>query len=235
MTVTERCRVIAHRGASQRAPENTVTAFTIARAIGADLVELDARRTSDGVVVVHHDARLEDGRAVASLAASALPRHIPTLAQALDACAGMVVNVEIKNTPGEPDHDPHDIHLDAILDVVRAGRPLDEVLVSSFNASTIARVHDREPALATAQLTFALDDPVAMVRDVARAGHRALHPFDLTVDAALVALAHRAGLAVNVWTVDDESRMRALVAMGVDGICTNVPDVARGVVDSFRG
>jgi glycerophosphoryl diester phosphodiesterase len=67
---------------------------------------------------------------------------------------------------------------------------------------------------------------VATIARAAAAGHRALHPFDATVDAAVVATAHAAGLAVNVWTVDDPERMIELASFGVDGICTNVPDVA---------
>ena len=106
---TQRCRVIAHRGASRRAPENTLAAFRLARELGADMVELDARHTLDRVVVVHHDAFLADGRAIVAQRAVSLPAHVPTLADALDACAGMHVNVEIKNSPGDPDHDPDDL------------------------------------------------------------------------------------------------------------------------------
>ena len=232
---TRRCRVIAHRGASRRAPENTLAAFRLARDLGADMVELDARHTLDRVVVVHHDAFLADGRAIVARRAASLPAHVPTLADALDACAGMHVNVEIKNSPGDPDHDPDDLHLDEILAVMQAKRPCAELLVSSFNAVTVARVRARVPQLATAQLTYRFVDPVVVVQAAVEAGHRALHPFDPTVDETLVERAHRAGLDVNVWTVDDESRMRALVAMGVDGICTNVPDVLRVVVDEIRG
>jgi glycerophosphoryl diester phosphodiesterase len=59
----------------------------------------------------------------------------------------------------------------------------------------------------------------------------AIHPYDTLVDTALVRRAHEAGLQVNVWTVDDPDRMAALIEMGVDGICTNVPDIARRVID----
>ena len=97
--------VIAHRGASAAHPENTVAAFVGARDAGADGVELDARRTADGHVIVHHDAQLPDGRVIVELAAAELPDHVPSLAEALDACAGMVVNIEIKNWPDDPDFD----------------------------------------------------------------------------------------------------------------------------------
>ena len=60
-----------------------------------------------------------------------------------------------------------------------------------------------------------------------RSGHAALHPYDATVTAELVSACHEAGLLVNVWTVDDPARIRELADIGVDGIVTNVPDVAR--------
>src|SRR3954465_13219995 len=96
-------KVIAHRGASAAAPENTVEAFRLARELGADMVELDARRTADGQVIVHHDAHLADGRAIVELSRSELPTHVCDLADALDACEGMQVNIEIKNWPDDPD------------------------------------------------------------------------------------------------------------------------------------
>ena len=83
---------MAHRGASLAEPENTVAAFERARELGADWVELDARRSADGVVVVHHDAHLADGRLIADLTMDELPDGIPSLAEALEACDGMGVN-----------------------------------------------------------------------------------------------------------------------------------------------
>ena len=74
-----------------------------------------------------------------------------------------------------------------------------------------------------------------MVTRVVAAGHRALHPYDWFVDQALVDRCHAAGLRVNVWTVDDPTRMAELRDLGVDGLCTNVPDVARRVVDARQG
>jgi len=231
---TQRCRVIAHRGASGRKRENTLAAFTLAYDLGADLVELDARRTCDGVIVVHHDARLVDGRVIVELSADALPSYVPSLAAALDACRPMGVNVEIKNVPGEPDYDGDHCHLAAIVAVMRAVRPADELLVSSFDEPTLVRLRAIAPQFATALLTYELADPRETVDRAIANGHVALHPCDATVDAALVARAHDGGLMVNVWTVDDPRRMRELIAFGVDGICTNVPDVARAIVDAVR-
>jgi glycerophosphoryl diester phosphodiesterase len=225
-------QVIAHRGASRAERENTVAAFHRARQLGADAVELDVRRTLDGALVVHHDAHLDDGRALVALTAGELPAHVPSLAAALDACAGMWVNVEIKNSPDDPDHDPHDVVADGVIDHLRArvaaGDGVGRWLVSSFRRATIDRVHAMWPALPTAWLTVAVPD--GAVDDLARQGHRALHPWFGFVTEELVAHCRTAGLALNTWTCDEPDRMRELAAWGVDGICTNVPDLAREVL-----
>src|SRR5437764_504870 len=83
-----------------------------------------------------------------------------------------------------------------------------------------------DPAIATGQFTFDLSGPAGAIERAVAAGHLALHPFDATVNHELVALAHEAGLALNVWTVDDPARIEELAEMGVDGIVTDVPDVA---------
>jgi glycerophosphoryl diester phosphodiesterase len=229
--------VIAHRGASRAQVENTVAAFRRARELGAEWVELDVRIARDGALVVHHDARYADGRAVCDVDSRDRPSSVPQLDDALDACAGMGVNAEIKNSPGEPGHDPDARVVDALVDVVRRRASNPPLLVSSFDEPTLRRLRALDPQCDTALLTFELpDDRVdALVARVVAAGHRALHPFDRTVDAALVDAAHRVGLSVNVWTVDDPARIAELAALGVDGICTNVPDVARSVLDRATG
>ena len=222
--------VIAHRGASATFPENTIEAFLGAAEHGADWVELDARRTADGVLVVHHDAHLPDGRAIVELTTADLPPSVPTLAAALDACAGMGVNIEIKNNHPDPDLDPAEYVAERTVALLaeRGGR--DEVLISSFNPATLTRVRERAPHLATALLVFEPDEGIVEV--LVASGHSALHPYDWFVDIELVAACHEVGIAVNVWTVDDPDRMAELLAHGVDGLCTNVPHVARGLIGS---
>jgi len=226
--------VYAHRGASADAVENTLAAFELAKAQGADGIELDVRRSADGDLVVHHDAALPDGRVIASTPTGELPDHVPSLAEALDACAGVVVNVEIKNSPFDPDHDPDRTLADQVVALLdeRGGR--DDVLVSSFDLATVDRVRALSD-VATAFLTYV--DPVGAdaVALAADRGHVAIHPHEGTVDAGFVALAHGAGLQVNVWTVDDPDRVRALAAAGVDGIVTNVPARTREALRAARG
>ena len=132
--------VIAHRGASAAAPENTIEAFRLARELGADWVELDVRRTADGVVVVHHDAHLADGRMVGDLAVDDLPEHVPSLAEALEACEGMGVNIEIKNLPDDPDFDADHLVSAAVAGLVAAYLGPERSLVTSFNVDAVDSV-----------------------------------------------------------------------------------------------
>jgi glycerophosphoryl diester phosphodiesterase len=201
-----------------------------ARDMGADGVELDARRTADGAVVVHHDAQLPDGRVIVELAAAALPSHIPSLVEALDACGDLVVNVEIKNWPDDPDYDAGDRVAEQVVELVAETGRRERILVSSFNLPTVDRVRALDPQLATAFLHIRIDGPTALELAVEH-GHGALHPWDPFVDADLVARAHERGVQVNTWTVDDPVRMVELAVMGVDGIVTNVPDLARETLD----
>jgi glycerophosphoryl diester phosphodiesterase len=221
-------KIIAHRGASAAFVENTVEAFRGARGLGATWVELDVRRTADGLLAVHHDARLADGQAIVDLLAAQLPSHVPSLAEALDACAPLGVNVEIKNSPNDVDFDAAAAVVEPVVADIRAGSV--PVLVSSFHPPTLDRVHTVDSSVKTAQLTFDLADPARTIARAVAASHVALHPFDATVTPDLVTLAHDAGLELNVWTVDDPDRIRELAEMGVDGIVTNVPDVASAVL-----
>ena len=218
--------VIAHRGASKLAQENTIEAFERAVEVGADGVELDVRRSADGVLVVHHDARVSDGRVIATTAWQDLPWYVPTLGDALDACAGAWVNIEIKNDEHDPDFDPQDrVAVDVLA--MLAERAPARWLISSFRRQTVDRCRLLDPAVPTAWLTLELGADV--IDSVAAGGHTAVHPWEPTVTAEQVARCHEAGILVNAWTCNDPARFRALVAAGVDGIVTDVPDVMRGI------
>jgi len=216
--------VIAHRGASEAERENTVAAFRRAGEMGAAAVELDVRRSSDGVLVVHHNPGLPDGRLVAATPQAALPNEVSTLGAALDACTGMWVNVEIKNDPAEPDFDPSEsIADDTIAHLVARGED-HRWLISSFRMETVDRCRLLAPGIRTAWLCTAVPHGVAEL--LVAKGHVGLHPWVAMLTRATVDECHAAGLQVNTWTCDDPVRMVELAEWGVDGICTNVPDVA---------
>ena len=222
--------VIAHRGASAAARENTLEAFRMARELGADWVELDVRRTLDGVAIVHHDAHLDDGRRIGRMQAGDLPAYVPSLAEALEACEGMGVHLEIKNLPDDPDYDRDHLVADAVAGLIAAYLGPERAVVSSFNVDAVDAVRAVDPTVLTALVCGIVQPAAAVARALA---HRmvAVHPFDAMCDARFVRRAHDAGLAVNVWTINSPDRMAELLDMGVDGLITDVPDVARSLID----
>jgi glycerophosphoryl diester phosphodiesterase len=218
--------VIGHRGAPLVAGENTVASFRAARALGADGVELDVRRTADGRMAVIHDAHLPDGRAVVETPRAELPDGIPELAEVLDASAGLaLVNVEIKNWPADVDFDETLAFVDAVVDLL-ASRPAAErehLVVSSFHLPSVDRVKELAPDLVTGWLVLGGDD---LIDQVVGHGHQAIHPHHAFVTPELVEQAHTEEVAVNTWTCDEPDRIAWLAEVGVDGIVTNAPDVA---------
>jgi glycerophosphoryl diester phosphodiesterase len=225
--------VLGHRGASAAAPENTVAAFTRARELGADGVELDVRRCAEGVLVVHHDPDIPGVGLIASLPFAELRAARPqlaTLEEALDACRGLVVNAEVKCLPWEPDADADGSVMRATIDAVRAHDGM--IIVSSFDLAAVDRVRAEAPDLASAWLTHG--QGVAAAAEIAAAhGHPWLNADGVAaLDAGAdgIARAHDAGVLVGVWTVDDPVAARTLAAAGVDVVITNVPDVVLAAV-----
>jgi glycerophosphoryl diester phosphodiesterase len=224
--------VIGHKGAAGLAPENSLAAFRVAREVGADGVELDVRRTSDGALAVHHDATLADGRMLLDVPVGELPDGMATLPAALDACEGLaLVNVEIKNWPLDGDFDESLGIADTVVEALGA-RPAAErerYVVSCFHLATVDRVRELAPDLVTAWLVGIVgsDDGAQVIAEAVDHGHRALHPHHALVTPALVERAHDEELAVNAWTCNEPDRIRWLSEeAGVDGIVTDVPDVA---------
>jgi glycerophosphoryl diester phosphodiesterase len=221
----------AHRGASVAERENTFEAFRAAKALGADGVELDVRRSRDRALVVNHDATLADGRAIHELEVGDLPPEVLLLDAALDACDVLVVNIEVKNVPIDIDWDPSEFVAEAVAALVQERRAQERVVVSSFGLAAIDRVRALDPSIPTGYLISARWDQVGALQRAVDGGHTAFHPHASVVTPDLVARAHAAGLAVNTWTVDDPDRVRWLVEeCGVDAIITNVPDVARAAL-----
>jgi glycerophosphoryl diester phosphodiesterase len=234
--------VIAHRGASAYAPENTMPAFELAVRQGADMLELDVQRSADGVLIIFHDATTErwDGRqrlarqcTLAELRALDIGgARVATLAEvcALARERNMRLNVELKGAGFGAD----------VARMLRAEQVEELVLISSFEEAALLEFAVASPSLPRAYLmgTETLR-PAVRIREgwpfnaLRRTGSAAWHPaYQLPLLARLIPRVRRAGFQVNVWTVDEVPVMRKLVALSVDGIITNTPDVLRGIIDT---
>jgi len=223
--------VLAHRGASAVERENTIAAFRTAAAMGADGVELDARRLADGGVAVHHDPRLPDGRLLAEVTGAELPGHVPQLGEVLEACGDLLVNIEIKNWSRDPDHDPRLRLAAAVVAAVREHGAIDRVIVSSFDLPDLDRVRRLAPEIDVAW-NVSMGLRRSLLARCLRHGIATLHPWDRLVTSAFVSAARLRGVRLNVWTVNQGARARRLAGWGVGGLITDVPDLVLDALDS---
>jgi glycerophosphoryl diester phosphodiesterase len=234
--------VLAHRGASALATENTLEAFRRAMADGADGVELDVQRCRTGEVVVFHDddlARLAqrperiDEMPLDAIREVRLLRGggIPTLAEALDACGhDAMVNVEIKHAGAFPGGCRALVA--GVADVIAHADAGPRVLISSFSPGAVWLWLRIRPDVACG-LLFERPQPFhrpwPLRTDILLPLLRplAVHPEHTLCTHARVAGWRARGYAVNAWTVDAPDRIGELAAMGVSGIITNDPAGAR--------
>jgi len=213
--------VFAHRGSTDGCRENTLEAFAQAGRLGADGVELDVRLTADGALAIHHDAEVEDLGPLAFLESARLPAYVPRLAESLATCTGMVVNVEIKNSPADPGHDATEKVAALTAAAIADAGWTERVIVSSFQVSTLKAVRAADDGLPIGLLCPIAADPRAALDLAVGEGWQAIHPFVTEVSAPLVEAAHAAGLAVNVWTVNAAHDLIAFVELGVDAVITD--------------
>jgi glycerophosphoryl diester phosphodiesterase len=231
-----RPRVWAHRGDSAHAPENTMLAFDLARAAGADGVELDVRFDGDHNVVVYHDSELArlTGRPglmerLSSTERAALRiggEPVPLLAEVL-ATFDLEIDVEIKsNKVGRIGR-----LVEATARVIRDSGRADQVLVSSFDPIALLQLHHHLPDVALAYLCHD-EQPFPLRRGwVGRwIGASLIHPQHTLCTPERVRTWHTAGLPVNAWTIDDRDELTRLAALGVDGIFANDPAHAVAVL-----
>ncbi len=243
--------VIAHRGSSAYAPENTLAAFNLATEQEADAIELDVDLTRDGHVVVMHDATIDrttDGHGnINDLTLEEIQgvdagvwkdaafrgERVPLLEEVFEAVGRrLLINVEIKGMSMRGNGveakvvaliDKHDL--------------IDRVIVSSFNPFALRRAKQADPRLACG-LIYAPDLPVFM-RNAWLAplipGLNARHPHHSQVNKAMVDQFHAQGLCVNVWTVNQASLAHAMVQAGVDGIVGDDPVLLRETLEPPSG
>jgi glycerophosphoryl diester phosphodiesterase len=228
--------VIGHRGASADAPENTLAAFRLAEAQGADGIELDVMRCASGEIVVFHDDDLvrlgKRAGLTRKLGMSELRtidlgggERIPELGQVFDAIGPeLLVNVELKSAPTWAERVRDDGLARGVAELLRARGVGDRVIVSSFDPLLLGRFRKVAPEIATG-LLFAHDQARPLKNAWAAPLLRpvALHPEAALVDAVAMTRWRDQKLAVNVWTVDDPAELKCLAALGVDGLITNRP------------
>jgi glycerophosphoryl diester phosphodiesterase len=222
-------RVIAHRGASASFPENTLPALQHAAAAGASWVEIDVRRTADGVVVLGHDPtwlrtagnprRVRDltWEATRRLDAGAWKGYPgvapPSLDAVLLACPALHIDVELKDPADDPDLAA------TVRDVVRAHGAASRVVLTSFDHACIDALAETATDLS---LGYIAATPLGRIHPGVRLC--ALQADLVEQRPACVAAAREAGCKVWVWTVDDVERARRLARQRVDGIVTNDPE-----------
>lgn len=237
--------IFAHRGSSAHAPENTLAAFELAIRHGADAIELDAKLTADGHVVVIHDQtvdRTTDGTGKVRELTLAQLREldagsyfdiafrrepIPTLEQVFQAVGyGIFINVELTNYASPTDPLP-----EKVASLVRKFGLEKRVLFSSFNPLALVRIRRLLPEVPIGLLALpGLDGAWARSWLGTLVPHQCLHPELGDVKPSLVKRVQRSGRKIFVYTVNQVEAMQRLFTWNVDGIFTDDPVLARQVL-----
>jgi glycerophosphoryl diester phosphodiesterase len=219
-------KVIGHRGAMAYAPENTLASFREARRRGATWVEIDVKLTADSVPIVMHDASLKRttgiDRLVAEISRAELPGDVPTFEEAI-ACfqeLGLGCNVEIKPCEGREAETAR-----VTVATLRRCWPsiLPPPLLSSFKPDSLTAAREAAPEFARAVLLRELDDDWRVRTDAV--GAVGVNTDGKKLAAGRAREVKQAGFALSAYTINDAAQARALVAMGVDCVITDMPDV----------
>ncbi|TFF95326.1 glycerophosphodiester phosphodiesterase [Candidatus Thorarchaeota archaeon] len=217
--------VIAHRGGTERAPENTILAFETSCEMGAQMFELDVHETSDQHLVCIHDYtvdRTTNGQGLVSEMTldeirrldAGMGQKVPLLSEALDIASGRSgVNIELKVLDIE----------ERAVDLVVEKEMSDSVLVSSFFHESLRVIRKSAKSLPTGVLyNQPLEEPIQYALQL---GATAINPHHELVSKELVSEAGSDNLRVYSWTVNTEDKVLELAGMGVDGIITDRPEM----------
>lgn len=234
--------VIAHRGHSKKAPENTMAAFELALEVGAGGLELDVHLSKDGEVVVIHDDTLErtttgQGRVEAHtwaelkqldagswFAPEFTGERIPSLRQVLELLKGRdtLLNIELKAGLGFE-------HLnEKLVPLLDKYDCWERTIISSFNHYALAHLASLKPQARTGIVYMAaMVNPWVYAKSI---GATALHPYYLGVIPEVVTAAQQNGMMVNVWTVDEPEDIERIKLCRIDGIMTNDPELVQSLL-----
>ena len=230
LDVREDVLVTAHRGASLRAPENSMAAFRDAYQAGTDFVELDVQRTRDGAIVVIHDGDLlrmaGDARKVKDLTLAEIQaldigakkgaqyagERVPTLAQVIDYARGKFrINIELKYNVPDAKLAP------AVVALLRESDFLDQVVITSLDHAALRQVEQIQPSLDTGLIV------TAAVGNVMKTDTDFVSLNSAKARTGLVTRAKAAGKQVHVWTVNKPEVMLRMIERDVDNIITDDP------------
>jgi glycerophosphoryl diester phosphodiesterase len=231
--------VVAHRGFSGAAPENTLAAFRKAIDVGSDMIELDIQLSKDGKIVVIHDeilGRATNGQGKVSdhtlqelkkldagskFRAEFSGERIPTLQEVLDLAKGRVlVNIEIKD-PTYGQYPITELADKALKEVKKAGM-MGRVIFSSFNPDSLEYIEKTEPR---AWVAFLYHRPWGSLAEITgERKYQVLNLRNIHLTREKVDKIRKEGMKLNVYTVNTEEELEQFVKWGVDGIITNYPD-----------
>lgn len=231
--------VIGHRGASAYAPENTMASFIKAYELGADMIELDIHVSMDGELIVIHDDDTERTTGTAGLvrlmnssdilkldAGSTMSEEfkdekIPLLKDVLAWAKGKIkINIEIKSEGCE----------EKTVELLRKYEMTDMVIVSSFHHEYLKKIKELDPSIKTAALVKDISGIKDIKQVVEDCNPDAINPRFLLLNKKTVGIAHKAGLKVYPYTVNDPVSMKRMISAGVDGIITNYPDLVKDLL-----
>jgi len=232
--------VYAHRGDRSRAPDNTLEAYRLAVEAGADGIEMDVRRTVDGVLVMSHDDRYADFPPIVEMAFSDIRQQIPSIPTFIETLAyvppDVWLNVEIKNFPDEADFDETRDTVSLVIETIAEHDTLDRILLSSFDPVTMQRAAQISPEMLRAQLVRLPTDVDMGVAAALSQGAHAVNPelaHVATDPVAVVSSIHDAGLEAIVWKAVAPEDIAMLFNAGVDGVIVDDPAMARRVLDQL--
>ncbi len=250
------CKIIAHRGANKKAPQNTLPAFITAIEEGTDGFETDVHLTKDGIPVICHNYTIDatsDGTGdVTSYKLEEIKKFdfgsyfskefketpLPTLDEFLEitsASNAEIINIELKC----PRDGNITLLVEKTLESVKKYGCLDRVIISSFSPRVLTTVKALDARCKTAFL-YPISRPSVcrlvlypffMVKKI---GCDIIHPASLVVSKKLVTAAHALGIRVNVWTVNDKNTIIKMLECGVDGIITDLPLETRAIVEEYE-
>ncbi len=241
---------IAHRGGGLLAPEESMEAYEHAVSVGVDMLEMDLHATSDGVLVLHHDAtvdRITDGTgAIKEMTFAELQAldagyaftpddgesypyrgqgvQITTFQEVLERFPEMIFSAEIKQN--EPSI------VDAMLEVLQETNMEDRVILVSFNDNIVEEIRQKNPRIVTGAGAGEMARFNLLTEDSLAEYEPPCPIFQLSaIEAKQMEWARTLGIQVQVWTINEAEEMRSLIQLGVDGIMTDNPDLLESILE----